>query len=100
MSALFEVTTSPVAALMGAALLTGVERDDDGALKLYVGPRYHWLYTVIEAGENADAIERAWNGMRNAHFFVRPAPSSEHLFCDKPVSREETTTAQTEQGAA
>jgi hypothetical protein len=78
----FEVTSSPVAALLGAALLVGVERDDAGDLKVYLGARYRGIYMVVPAGDNADGVEGAWNGSRG-HMFVRPVPSSDCLFCDR-----------------
>lgn len=82
----FTITSSPIVALLPdqAALLVGVEREDDGALRLYVGVRYRGIYAVIEPGEDADRIEAAWGG---GHLWVTPIPTS--LYCDKPEASDE-----------
>lgn len=82
----FEITSSPVAGLLGAALLGGVERDEAGDLKVYLGARYRGIFMVVPSGEHADAIEGAWNGS-TGHLFVRPVPSSDRLFCDREEDR-------------
>jgi hypothetical protein len=79
----FAITSSPVAALTGAALVSGAERADDGDLKVYLGVRYRGVYVLIPPGENADAIERTWDSGVHGHLFMQPAPSGDMLFCDK-----------------
>jgi hypothetical protein len=77
----FEVTSSPVAAMTGdAALVVGVERDDEGDLKVYLGARYRGVYVPIAAGDDADRIERAWASV-SAHLWLTPVPSE--LCCDR-----------------
>lgn len=84
----FEITSSPVTALLGASLIVGAERSDDHDLKLYVGARYRGLYVVVPAGDQADAIESAWRA--RGHLFLGPAPSSDIVFSDAdPVARGE-----------
>src|SRR5687767_14429329 len=81
-AATFEITSSPIAALLpgNATLLVGVERETDGALRLYVGARYRGTYAVIAPGEDTDRVEAAWNGSMG-HLWMTPIPDA--LFCDK-----------------
>lgn len=82
MAETYEITSSPVAALFGACLIVGVEREAD-ALRVYVGARYRGIYVVLPAGEVADGVEAAWNGW-SSHLFLRPVPPPEALFTDVP----------------
>jgi hypothetical protein len=69
------ITSNPCAALGDAALLVGVEREENGDLRLYVGARYRGVYALVEAGETADAIVDAWNGTAQ-HLWLHPAPKA------------------------
>lgn len=82
----FEITTSPVAALVNAALVVGTGRTEDGDLKLYLGARYRNVYVVVPASERADEIERGYHGA-GPHVWLKPAPA-EHFLC---VDEEEAT---------
>jgi hypothetical protein len=66
-----EFTSSPVAALMGAALVVGCERQENGDVWLYLHARYLNEYVGFPAGEDADAAERAWNATHHTHLWVR-----------------------------
>lgn len=74
----FEVTSSPIAALIpgNAALLTGVEREDDGALRLYIGARYHAV--VLAWGAEMEA--RA-----HAHLAENGLPPVAWIRCVEPL---------------
>lgn len=68
---------------MGAqSFVTGVERLDDGALKVYVGQRGRNVYTIIDDERDAREVERAWSD-RSAHVLI-PTPPPECLYRDPP----------------
>lgn len=74
----FTITSSPIPALFGdASYLVGAERQEDGALRVYVSARYRGIYFVLD-GEAADRVEAAWNGS-SEHLFILPVPPLELL---------------------
>lgn len=78
----FEITSSPIAAFLGATEVVGAERADDGDLKVYVSARWRGIYVLVPAGERADAIEQAWRGSMCGHLYMRPVPPDDMLHRD------------------
>jgi hypothetical protein len=68
--AAIELTSSPVAALLGGTLVVGCERQENGDVWLYLGARYLGEYMVFSAGESADFAERAWHATHTTHLWM------------------------------
>ena len=74
----------PLGAFIGATqvtLLTGIEDDPSGALRVYLGARYKGLYMLIEDAEAKDTFRRAW-GSGAPHTWMWPLPPAEAILKD------------------
>ena len=58
--------------LGNSVLVTGLAEEEDGALRVYVGPRYRNVYTVIEDSPEADEVRKAWAQV--THVFITKPP--------------------------
>ena len=67
------------------AEVTGIAENDDGSLKVYVGPRYHGRYVVIDDPTAADEVRRAWADPTQ-HVLI-PAPDADQIFADEASPR-------------
>ena len=54
------------AALGLAVIVTGLEPDDEDPdlLRVYIGPRYHWRYVLVEDEDAKQQLRGAWGGLR------------------------------------
>lgn len=52
-------TVEPVLPLTPCVFLTGIEERPNGAVRLYVGPRYLGRYILLDA-DGTEAARRAW----------------------------------------
>lgn len=59
---------------MGAELVVGCERQENGDVWIYLNARYLNDYAVFPAGEGADAAERAWHATHSSHLWMRQEP--------------------------
>lgn len=86
MSERYTLSSLPsLGALVGverSALLTGVEDDPTGALRAYLGPRWKWLYILIEDEDTKEAFRRAWGGGALGHVWLNPVPPPEAIHHD------------------
>lgn len=64
----------------GQVLVTGVEEDESGMLRVYVGPRFNWVYVLIENEDDKESIRRAWGS--HTHVLINK-PEPDQLFVDE-----------------
>lgn len=69
-----------------ATMVTGVEDMDDGALKVYVGPRYNGIYCIVDDEEGKAAVRRAWG--QGGHVFTAMPPADALFQDEKPLQAE------------
>lgn len=66
--------------MIGQVLVTGVEDDPSGMLRMYVGPRYKWTYALIEDERDKETLRRAWSGGQHV---LAPTPDADQLYVDE-----------------
>lgn len=72
--------------LMGrSVLVTGTAENDDGSLRVYIGPRYHHRYVVIDDPADAAEVRRAWCDSTRHLFIARP--DEDQVFVDEAALR-------------
>lgn len=57
-----------------SALVTGVENDQDGGLRMYVGARYKGIYAIIEDEDAKEKLRREWGASLMGHLVVEIPP--------------------------
>jgi len=65
-----------------SVLITDVCPDPDGGVRVYVGPRWHGHYVVIEDLGSRIIINQAWQGGRNGHVTM-PRPPAGKVYCER-----------------
>ena len=61
-------------------LITGIEDQPEGWMKVYVGSRYKNIYVVCTEPEDQERVRRAWGS--SAMHLMMPRPPPEALFDD------------------
>jgi hypothetical protein len=60
--------------LKTSALVTGVEDDQDGGCRMYVGARSNGVYAIIEDEEAKEKLRREWGASLMGHLVVDLPP--------------------------
>jgi hypothetical protein len=68
------------------AMVTGLEDEPDGALKVYVGPRWRGVYVLVDDAEAKDAIRRGW--AVGGHLLI-PIPAAKCLWRGEPAGSDQ-----------
>lgn len=63
------------------SIVSGVEETDDRLLKVYLGQRGRNVYTLVEPGDEAEQVKRAW-GDPSCHVFV-PTPPDDCIYVEE-----------------
>jgi hypothetical protein len=77
-------TMPPTGSFIGVqdvTLLTGVEDDPDGGLRVYLGARHRKLYMLVEDEDAKETFRRAWGG--GPHVWMWPVPPADAIFKDE-----------------
>jgi hypothetical protein len=83
-------TLSSVPPLLGpVTLLVGVEEQDDGSVKAYLGARWKGIYLHVHADE-AEDFRRAW-GSGAPHVWLYPVPPADLLHKDENAASQSST---------
>jgi hypothetical protein len=71
----------PIGSFIGVqpvTLLTGIEDDPSGGLRVYLGARYKGLYMLVEDAAEKDIFRRAWSSGA-PHTWMWPLPPAEAI---------------------
>jgi hypothetical protein len=65
-----ELTTLPLADMIGGELVVGCEPQENGDVWLYLNARHRNEYAVFPAGEAAARAKRAWHATGRTHLWM------------------------------